>query len=240
MKDVINFVKSVWNNRRQRAVFSLFLWLAFFVVIFIMIDVPKTPVTETKRQDENKLSANAIENFKEVENYEFSYLITIKENNLSNIYKIDGTYYNKKFFLEESGQNYYYDGDILYLVNDDYRQLKEFKSIDPNNLFNQLDINVLTNDVIYTFITSSEKKEQTTYKDNSAITSYTYKSYDDRTINIVVSEHSNIISNIEMNFSSYLDRKYDDFTVNITYKNVNNIVKYDKNYDNYQIIKEGE
>lgn len=242
MKEFKEFIKNVFKNKRQRAIVSLLFWFFFFVIVFILMGgssaIPKSyPTNESVKNND---TGNSFDNFKNMENFEYSFLITIKENNVTDMYKIEGTYYKDKYYFELDNNKYYINNNLIYSVNEDERKLKEFKSIDPKNLFNRIDFGLLTKKNIYTFISSSDEKSKTTYKDGSILSNLIYKSYDDRKIEIVVSEYSNIISNIDMDFKDYFDIKYDEFKVNITYKNINNIAEYDKNYDEYEITKEGE
>ncbi len=238
MQDVKNFFKDIFKNKRKRAVVSLLFWIAFFVIVFFMIGGSNT-VPKEYRSGESRPSVNALDNFKKMSNFEFSYLITIEDKVVNN-YKIDGTYYNKNYYFQMNGQDYYFMDNNVYLVNDNERKLVKFNSIDSTNLFNIINFELLTKDSVSTFIESSEEKNKTTYKDGKVVTNFVYKNYDNKQISIVSSEYSNIIDNIEMDFSNYFNQNYKQFTINMTYKNINNIANYDKNYDDYQIIKEGD
>lgn len=242
MKDIKEFVKDIFQNKRKKALLSLGLWIIFFIVVFILVGRP----SELQYDYQSKSNQNSVEtessldNFKNMENFEYSYLIEITENNINDMYKIEGTYYNNKYYFETNGNTYYISDNVIYLVDDTLKRLTSVKEIDPKSIFNRIDIKILTKDSIYSYISASEQNSSTTYKDGNVTKNNIYKSYNNRLINITINEYGNIIRSIELDFSKYFDITYQMFKVSATYKNINNIASYNKNYDDYEIIREGE
>lgn len=246
MKEFKELIKELYKDKRKKGLVSLLLWFLFFVIIFLFLGNPrdmKYTYIETSNSNDNtvKVSKSSLENFKTMENFEYSYLITINENNITNTYKVDGTYYNEKYYFETSGYSYYLKDNNIYLVDDSLKQLTLVGNLSNNNsVFNYLDLKLLTKDNINTFITSSEKVNEVTYKDGNGTKEFRYTNYDNRIINITTKEYGNIINSIELDFSKYFGSKYQVFSVVITYKNVNNISEYNKNYDDYEIKDVGK
>ncbi len=240
MKEVITFIKNVWKNKRQRALLSLFLWFIFFVIVFALVGGPVNIDEEYRRRltdEESEVSNSPIENFANMDNYEFNYLITIINNGVSNNQIITGTYYKGGYFFTLNGVKYYIK-DNLYKVDDLNKTLNLFKDDDPNNILNIIDVQLFTKEKLLPMLKDGEYGSSTTYKDKSVVTNYTYE-INNHIINLETNEYEHIINSIEIDLTDYYDKKYSEVKVTISYKNINNIVDYKTDYTDYQIVKEG-
>ena len=81
MKEFKEFIKDVFQSKRKRAILSLILWFFFFMLIFMLIGNPRDiqdyydKKNEEKKVTEVPISESSLDNFKNMENFEFSYLI---------------------------------------------------------------------------------------------------------------------------------------------------------------------
>lgn len=239
MEDVKKIFKSIMASERKKAFLSLAFWIIFFIIVFALIGSrpDEIPTVDKKNNNNVVLTDSSLENFEKMSNFEFSYLIEITNNNITNNYKIEGTYYNNKYYLTINNKEYYIMDNTLYVVDDISKKLSTVIINEPNSIFAYMDIRLLTKESLHTFIKSSTEKSKTTYKDGSVESHHTYTSYDEKTIKFKISEYGNIINAIEMDFSNYFNVGQ-RFTISASYKNINNISTYAKNYDNYEIIKE--
>lgn len=245
MKKYIEIFKEVRGNKRKKALFSLILWFVFFLMLFALIGRPPENLTvndySTKNSNSITSTGSSINNYNLMENFEFSYLIEITENNVSDVYKVNGTYYDGKYYFTIDNINYYLDNNVVYIVNEIDKQLQEFSSIDTKNILNRFDVTLLTKSSIYTMITSSEEETKTSYKDGTIVKSYIYTNHDSTTVNITTTEYSDILNNVTLDYTNYFkNANYQAFKVTCNYQNINNIVEYNKDYSNYTIIKAGE
>ena len=243
MKEFKEFIKDAIHDKRKKAILSLVLWFLFFVVVFLLMGGRNTIPKEIHYQyssNSNTNSTSPIENYKNMENFEFNYIVEIIENNSTNTYNITGTYYENKYYFELLNSKYLIDNNTIYIVDEINKQLKEIDKNDPKSIFSLFDIRILNKDSIYTFITSSTEEDSTIYKDKTKSITYLYKNYENKTIDLIVSVKENMINSITLKFNNYFGDKYQLFKVSINYKNINNIVEYNKNYDEYKLVREGE
>lgn len=243
MKNLIEKYNNIFDTKRKKALLKLGFWIVFFIVVLSMVGRPPKNiplVSNNSNKNEVKLSSSSIENFKNMDNYEFTYSIEFIKNNVVKTYNIDGTYYNKKYYFIMDNKNYYIDNDVVYLVNDDNKQLNNVKNVFNSGLFNIMNINILSKDTLSTIIESSTEDSTTSYKDETEVKKYTYVTSDNKKISITSNASGKIINNMLLDLTNYLDIKYDSVKVTCNYKNINNISEFKTNYDSYQIIKEGE
>lgn len=243
MKEFKEFIKDAIHDKRKKAILSLALWFLFFVIVFLLMGGRNTIPKEVHYQyssNSNVITTSPTENYKNMENFEFNYVVEITENNLTDTYNISGTYYKNKYYFELLNNKYLIDNNTIYLVDDINKQLKEIDKNDPKSIFYRFDIRVLNKDSIYTFISSSTEENSTIYKDGTKSITYLYKNYENKTIDLIVSVKENMINSITLNFNNYFSDRYQLFKVSINYQNINNIMEYNKNYNEYKLVREGE
>ncbi len=243
MKELKEFISDALHNKHKKAILSLGLWFLFFVIVFLMIGgrnaVPKK-INYASYSNSNTLKDSPIENYKNMENFEFDYIIEIAENNLTDTYNIHGTYYNNKYYFELLNNKYLIDNNTIYIVDDLNKKLKKVDKTNSKSLFSRFDLRVLMKDNIYTFISSSSEKNSTKYNDGTRIINYLYQNYENKTIDLTVSIKEKMITSIIMDFKNYFSDKYQVLKVSLNYQNINNIMEYNNIYDGYQLVGEGE
>lgn len=242
MKKFWEIVKNAFKDKRKRAVISLGFWIIFFIAVFVMVGGPVNIDYEYQKRTSSSnsniskpVTKNTLENFKKVDNTEFTYDVTITEYNKTLNYKIEGTYYDKDYYFTLDGVSYYLKDDIIYLVDDVNHNLVTFRP-DANHLFNRMDgklMQMLRISELYTTLTSSEEQTKTTYKDNTTVTSFAYKVYDGRSIAIKMTEKDNKLGVLSLDYTNYAVPKTQLFRVDITYNNMDNIADYNKDYHTY-------
>lgn len=237
MKKFIEILKDIYGDKRKKALFSLCLWVLFFVVVLTLIGKPPSeiPVSSyNSNSNENSYATKALNEYKNMKNFDVEYKIDINQNNKLDTYILSGIYFDGKYYLSQQGVNYYVLDNKVYVVDDTLKEMNPYIKDDLSITFNRVDINILLKDNLYTIISSSEEESKTNYKDGTIVTNYIYKESGGKTIGISVSEYNNIVNSIVLDFSKYY---LYDYKVSITYKNINNISEYEKNYDGY-IFKE--
>lgn len=243
MKEFKNFIGDMLHDKRKKAIVSLGLWFIFFVIVFLLIGgrnaIPKE-INYASHINSNTNTSSPTENYKVMDNFEFNYIIEIKENNLTDTYNLKGTYYNNKYYFDLLNNKYLIDNNTIYIIDEVNRQLKEVDKTNPKSLFSRFDLRILMRDSIHTFISSSTEKNSTVYKDGTKLITYVYQNYENKTIDLTVSIKDNIINSISINFNNYFGNKYQSLNVNITYQNINNIMEYSNNYEGYKLVREGE
>ena len=235
MKKYLEYIKVIRKDKRKRAIAGLVFWFIFFLVIIPIIGrVPKDiTIKSYDGVNDKEVIKESIDSYKIMNSYNVEYLVEINENN----YTINGTYYNEKNYYVYDSNNYYLYNEKLYYVDDINKQLKKV-NVD-NNVFNIIDINLLTKDSLHTFITSSEEESKTSYKDGKVVRNYVYTTSDNRKMYITTTEIDNMINMIVIDYRDYLKTSYTIFKVTCNYQNINNILEYNKDYANYKIF-EGE
>ena len=238
MREKIKKFKELWAVPRYRGLMKLGVGLLFMVIVYFMIGgfaqmVPMDQLPGINDDNSNKKSTNILENYKNIESCEYSYLIEVSNQKGTGTYKIEGTYYNKNYYFTYNNQTYFIKDNEVYLVDDASKKLLVNKQ--PLSM---LDVKILNIDSLYTFMSSSIDNGSTKYKDGSEIKKYSYTSYDNKKINIEANGKSNMFNDMVIDFKEYVSG-YTAYTVTITYKNINNILNYDKDYTNYEITKEG-
>ena len=235
MKKYLECIKEIRKDKRKSAIASLVLWLIFFIVIIPMVGrVPKDITIRTSGDDlnNNEVVKESIDSYKEMKSYNVNYLVETNVNN----YTLNGTYYDEKYYYIYDSNNYYLDNEKLYYVDDINKQLKKV-NID-NNVFSIIDMNLLTKDSLYTFITCSEEESKTSYKDGKVVRNYIYTTSDNRKMYITTTEIDNNINTIVIDYKDYLKNGYTIFKVTCNYQNINNLLEYNKDYTNYKILEE--
>ena len=244
MKKLIEKYNNIFDTKRKKALLRLGFWVIFFIIVVNLIGRPPKNFSSQVIKDESSsknLSSNSIDNFKNMDNFEFSYEIVLKKNDAVKTIVLDGTYFDKKYYFNMDNKKYYGLDGIIYYVNEETKQLTDVKGILNNGIFNIIDINILFKDSLYTIIDSSSIDSTTSYKDGTEINKYTFVTSDNKKIIIASNSSGKLINTIELDLTNYIDIKYDSVKVNCNYKNINNISDYKINYDEYQVIKkEGE
>jgi hypothetical protein len=243
MKEKIKKFKEIWAVTRYRGLIKLGIGIAFMVLVYILIGgfnqmVPLSQLPGLENNENKKSITNDIlENYINMDSCEYTYSVEVNNGNATNKFQIDGTYFNKNYYFKINNQDYTIKDNEIYLVDSENKKLVSVSG-KTNNIFNIIDLRLLSINNIHTFLTSSSTDDGTKYKDGTENKKYSYTSYDNKSISFVVNGKNNVINTIDIDFKNYV-KGYTLYNVNITYKNINNIVEYAKDYTNYQIVKEG-
>lgn len=235
MKKYLEYIKEIRKDKRKSALASLVIWILFFVLVISCVGrTPKDITIKTDTEEKEEIITNSLDNYKNMNSYDVSYLVETNVNN----YTINGTYYGEKNYYIYDNNNYYLENDILYYVDNINMQLKKL-NIDNNSVFSIIDIKLLTKDSLHTIITSSEEESKTSYKDGKVVKNYIYTTSDNRKMYITTTEKDNIINKIIIDYKEYFNTNYTILKVTCDYQNINNILEYNKDYTKYHKV-EGE
>ncbi len=246
IKKIIDFIKDVYGNKRKRAIAGIIFWLGFMAVVLSMVKVPpsyrnNTPNSSSNASNINKTSDSALNVFNQMTSFEYNYLVEITDNNIEYKYVIKGTYYDDKYYFEINNDSYYGVNNEFYYVDSNSKTLKLVDKKDNESIFSKMDLEFLSKNSMFNIITSSEKKSETIYKDGNTVKKYAYIDHANRKINIVSTENNGIINNIVFDYIGYVNSsRFQLYKATCDFENINNIESFDKNYDDYTIIKEGE
>lgn len=238
MKENYRKFKELMKNSRYRAIIKLFLWFLFFALLYLIINngmvTSKYVSNNSNNNGKIKKTNDAIENYKNMKNYEYMYTFTYNDGSDKTII-VNGTYFDEKYYFSIGDNNYYF-ADELYLVLKDTNELVLDPKIDLPISLTEID-----KGVIYNWLSSSSKESEITYNDNSKIAEYLYSVKDAYKIIIETFIKDYYIEKIDINLVDFLSTKnlqLQKFNVKIEYKNINNISSYERNYDKYEVINE--
>ena len=242
MKKVIEIIKDIFSDKRKKSGVGVIACVLFMILMIIMVrpqaDSYRKYVSSNSNSNNNSnkvISKDFIENYNNMKSYEVTYEISTIEKNISKVYKINGTYFEDKYYLELDNKSYYIFEDKIYLVDDINNKL--ILLTDKNSIFNKFEFNLLLKNNTYNIIKYSEEKSKKEYNDGSASVEYLYKNYKNNYINMSVKVNNGLINNISYDFTNYYDKTiYPLIKVNTTYSNIDNLSSYNSNYDKYTII----
>lgn len=205
-------LKKMWNNKKYRSLFILFLYVIFFTIIFILLFLGKENV------EINYESKDSFENY---DTYEFSVKININES----IYDISGKRYNDQYQFNYNGQ--IYDMNFFEIKNSDL----------DKNIINSFEYtpDFISNLVKNSKLISEKKviedgriiKEYSLELDNYLLQiDYNLTNYDNNdAIVIVVDEIDDQVIKVELdltNFYKYIDNVYQKYKIEINYSDLDN------------------
>ena len=234
MKEKYRAFKEWKKNPRHKALYQLLCWFIFFAVLYLvaisgLLSPSYTPSAKSK--DKGKVTDNSIENYINMESYEYKYDISYDDNNII----IEGIVFEDENYYT-IGDNKYYDNGTLYFVDDENKQL-----IANPNMELPISISEIDRNVIYTWLNDSLIDETIEYNNGDKVITYTYVPSEDYEIEIIAKENEHLINSLKIDLLQLLltkDLQFNNFDIDITYTNINNISSYEKNYDEYKIIGE--
>lgn len=217
----IKQVKEKLKNPKSRSLTLLGLYAIFFIFVFIFINVN----TPTSTQEIKELSP--IENYKNMKSYQ--YKITLFSNTLK---EASGTFYLNTSLFNYEFNKYYYEENLLYLVDNDSYYLS---SIDYN-------ITKLLNNNLYYLLKDLKEESTTTYNDGKKDLSYVVDAnlfynyfFDEESayetkVNLIIKCDGTNITNISIDLTNLGIELY---KIDIEYSNINNIKNLEFNKENY-------
>lgn len=219
----IKQVKEKLKNPKTRSLTLLGLYALFFIFVFIFINVN----TNTNTQVDEKLELSPIENYKNMKSYQ--YKITLFSNTLK---EASGTFYLDTSLFNYEFNKYYYEENLLYLIDNDSYYLS---SIDYN-------IIKLFNNNFYYLLKDLKEESTTTYNDGKMDLNYVVdanlfynyffeedKFYDTK-VNLIIKCDETNITNISIDLTNLGIELY---KIDIEYSNINNIKNLEFNKENY-------
>lgn len=165
-KMYINKFKELWAVPRYRSIIKLGLWIIFFILVSLGVSsyeyVGKDNHSNDNNDEEIIEEKEAIEKFKDMDNYSFTINYIGKENTV-----IIGKNYNNKSIIMFNDKMYYREGDIVYNIEGEYRSSEEIDSPFPSSDFS------LQPSDLYTLIKRGTLDEETKkIQDNTIIKKY--------------------------------------------------------------------
>lgn len=229
MKEKYRAFKEWKKDPRHKALYQLLCWFAFFGIVYLVAISGLFRADYVPKTDSSKVSKDSLENYLNMEIYEYEYSILHDANTI----KITGIISEGKNYFEFNSNRYYVDG-VTYLVDEVNKKL-----VAQENINLPINLKEISPEAIHKWITEGSKHETIEYKDGSKKITYLY-SKEGYEIKIVTNESKNMINSLEIDLTNLLlsrGEQLQTFIVNIKYDNINNISSYDRYYDDYERIE---
>lgn len=215
MKEKIETFKKLWAIPRYKAIIQLILWISFFLVLYIIISAIAIFNKPYEDKKVKPITKSALENYTEMNNYEYKYNFTYIINKENKTSLIEGTKYNNQNTFKLLGVKYKIENNVIYDINNNVTtNLTDYDILllEPTNIINLLNTAV--------------SKEETKYNDGNAKTEYTFSD-----MLITTYEENNYITKIDLDLTNYMIKinpKITYYIINITYENINNIDSFNE------------
>lgn len=148
-------IKEFLSDKKNKAIVKLIIYFIFFAIVIIYIRIinfknNSYPVIDNTQQVEQlpKNITDKVYLLKDASNYAFKYDISAVDNNEEINYSIEGKRYNNKYYFVINKNNiieeFYYDNDKLYRINDETTIEESIENIidlslyRPSNIYNYL------------------------------------------------------------------------------------------------------
>lgn len=211
------------KDPKKKSLTLLGIYFIFFVFVYIVLNGSNSNQSSTAIVDKSIFSEyyNSISGYK----YKITY------NDLEGLKTVEGTYCKDKSLFTYNGMKYYFENDLLYLIDNDSYYLSNI----------EYNVSKLFNKNLYTILRDLKEESKTTYNDGTTEMNYSIDSnvlynylYD------TTSEYSNLVNlkiiqsndNIIMNFN-LTNLGINLSEINVEYSNINNIKDLEFNKDNY-------
>lgn len=215
MKEKFKKFKEFTSDKRNGALVKLGFWFIFllFVIIYVRIMNSKTPNYANNPVDDlPQTITEGVKSFKNVNTYECSIEYTYN----GNILKVDGKKYNDKWLFNYNDNEYYYDGN-LYLLKEN-----EKEEVDKTNIEYLLMFDIQK---VYDYLLNSKYVSKTENVNNELIITSNL-TLEDTLNKIETVNKGNNLESINMDLTNYYKTK-DENCVNlnivIKYSNLNNV-----------------
>lgn len=223
MIETIKKFKELMKNKRYKAMFKLGLFILFFIIVFILI--------ELNSNDEylDDINSSNQQGLFDIDNYSFNYLVQTENMNnvISTNLTLDGYRNENKYVFEvlEHNKKYYYE-ETLFTYDD---------TILPYTGNKFIDVELYSPENIEKYIKKGKLDSTTTYSDGTIKKEYkievvTFASLIGENIItlegdvvITIYQKENKLQSVELDLI-----KYNKSNIIIEYSNLNNIVKFDK------------
>ena len=231
MKEKYKAFKEWKKNPRHKALYQLLCWIMYFVILYLVAisGIFGPHYKSSSSPSEENFTSDVVENYRIMNSYEYEYNITYDEQ----IIIIKGLAFEDKYYYT-IGDNAYYDDGILYLVDEENKQLIVNPEIElPIPLLE------IEQGSIYNWLKEAIVDESIEYSNNDKKVTYKYAPTNEYEIIINTSEKDYLINELEMDLTNFLlskDIQVNTFKFNVKYTNINNIKSYEKNYTDYQVI----
>ncbi len=218
-------LKEAWHDPKKHAIICLVLYGIFFLSVFLIFKITELASSLKNQENDTYTQINAIDSYKDMDNYEYTYNINYN----GNIYKIEGTIYKEKekFTLTNTKDNFYIENNYKEFDNN-YLELENKININLENLkpYN-----------FYNIINNIEPNETTEYKDGSKKEIYNLKmenikdilkqNYSNLSDDVIITLYSenDKINKIEIDIDTSLLKE----NIVIEYKNIGNISDFSIN-----------
>lgn len=223
--DFIRKVRENLKDPKKKSLTLLGIYFVFFIVVFALLSGGDNYIEPPITEEEN---ISVMDNYKDMQSYQYKFSYT--NNGLINI--VEGTYFNGTSLFNYNGNKYYFENDLLYIINNDSYSLGNI----------EYNITKLFSNNLYSILTELIEQSTTTYNDGTKEINYTmdaskfYNYYFDTqssyqtVINLKIKEFDNNITNIVFDLSNL---NIELTKIEIEYNNINNIQNLEFNKDNY-------
>ncbi|MDD2377304.1 MAG: hypothetical protein PHD10_01320 [Bacilli bacterium] len=235
VKNLFKKLKELWGIPRYNALMKLGLWVIFFIFVSAYINgnsyQSKNP--QSNNSDNKEL---AINNYKKMDNYRFSFKVTGISNKT-----ITGKKYKERLIINYNDKTYYNEEDINYLIVEE-----KIDSIAELEL--PIDLNLLKPSDIYNLIKLGTLEEQINNVNNKSVGKkylisnkrilmhyYDILSEDETSIELTAYEENNNINKVVIDFTNLnIGENLTDLKgaiITIEYSNINSVLPFKYNKD---------
>lgn len=217
-------ISEYWGIPRYRALIKLGLYLIFFGLIFLYLEVMSLLSSGSSSIED----VDALDKFKTMNNYEYNYVL--ETNILDKVYTVDvnGLRYDGKDLFEVSNYDYYVENSIIYSDNHSV-DITEVLPVDllmfrPENLYSKLENSIDREVVEYQ---NGDKKVMYKIPVHEFNVGFLQGiNVDNEVVQITTYESNNEIYKLELdiyNVMKLVNPEFESYTVLIEYSNINNI-----------------
>lgn len=228
-----NKTKEFLKDPKKKSLTLLGIYAIFFVFVFAVTSPGKSSEIDPSGSFvEKKEEISFLDNYKNMNGYE--YKIEFIEDTITK--NIEGTYYKDTTLFNFNNLRYFYENDLLYVIDNDTYSLANI----------EYNISKLLNNSFYTVLEQAKEDSKTTFNDGTSKIIYTIDSNIINKYFFEIESNYNSLNSIEIimkdNYITNISIDLNNLNINlnqikIQYNNINNIKSLEFNKDNY-IYKE--